>query len=145
MVDRVRIRGGQAAALQVSLPGYDVTTATLDQMAFDARFANMTLVMRGVVFVPHETWTTVYFPTTYSAVPRLFCGLGGAWNQAAATITQIQNPSAILTSNQGTWLNIRMALITASYIQFYSGYGPESENDPIRHFAACHAFYAVYR
>ncbi len=145
MVARVKIQGGIGAAIQVSLPGYDVNSATLDQMAFDGRFANMELIMAGFVSVPYQTWVTVYFPTAYAIVPRVFMGLGGSWAQAASTITQIQNPSAILTSNQGTFKNVRLAQVGTSYVQFYSAYGPEVEYDSFRHFAGCTAFYAVYR
>jgi hypothetical protein len=47
MVQRTIIRGGAAAAIQVSLPGFDVTTASLQQMAFDARFGFMQEIKRS--------------------------------------------------------------------------------------------------
>lgn len=51
MVDRVLIRGGQSAAMRVSLPGYDVQTANISQLAFDARFANLLVYRRGTVAI----------------------------------------------------------------------------------------------
>lgn len=153
MVDRVLLKGGALASLQVSLPGYDVKTATLDQMAFDARFSNMNLVMKGSVFVPYETWTTVYFPTTYSTIPRLFCGYNNGGGASATPIggadpTRIVCPGAVLTSAGGTYLSMNVVQVTAAYMQFYAALWVDPSNPEqatIRTFANAYFHYAVYR
>ncbi|ETR75920.1 hypothetical protein X566_20200 [Afipia sp. P52-10] len=51
MVKRVLMRGGISSALRVSLPGFDVETANLSQLAFDARFANLQVYTKGAVTI----------------------------------------------------------------------------------------------
>lgn len=153
MVNRVKFQGGALASLKVSLPGYDVDTATFDQLAFDARFANMTLIMSGKIFCPWETWTTVYFPTTYSTIPRAFLGYnnsGGSSASPSADPTRIVCPGAVLTSGSGTYLWMNIAFVTTSYMQFYPALWvdpsyPDDEEVLIRSFANAYFHYAVYR
>lgn len=71
---RVDLIGTGDASLRMSLDGYDVDTATLDQMAFDARFANMERYMEGFAVAPYlgnsnTTSATVYFGRTFSTPP----------------------------------------------------------------------------
>lgn len=71
MTKRVLMQSGQAAALQVSLPGYDVTTATLDQMAFDARMGNLRKIIEGGVGIAFPGSASISYPTSYATIPRV--------------------------------------------------------------------------
>lgn len=147
MVQRVLIQDGAAAGIQVSLPGFDVTTATLNQMAFDSRFANMHLVIQGVVFVSWETPTTVFFPQAFSTIPRLICGMGSTFGGEIpqGMIGTAHSPSAVLTSNAGTYLSLVLAQVTNSSMTFYSALF-DKDNDPaVRSFASVYCWYSVYR
>jgi hypothetical protein len=151
MVDRVLMKGGALASLQVSLPGFDVNTATLDQMAFDARFSNTSLIMSGSVYVPAETWTTVYFPQSYSTIPRVFCAYndgGGANPNPDTNPVTVTAPLACLTSGGGTYLGMDLCQVTNSYMQFYAALfdDPSDPNNAlIRSFANAYFWYSVYR
>lgn len=78
---RVRIRGGESAALQVSLPGYNVEVCALNNMAFDARFANMTVFVRDAVFFPElyeqngDQDVVYYYPEVLARPPLCFGGV----------------------------------------------------------------------
>lgn len=70
MVDRVLIRGGASAAMRVSLPGFDVNTANLSQLAFDARFANLEVYRKGAVSISGSNAVNSFpFGETLSAAP----------------------------------------------------------------------------
>jgi hypothetical protein len=138
MVDRVWIRDGQAAAIQVSLPGYDVKTATLDQMVFDARFANMNLFLKGSLYLTEGSWFTVGFGTTFPTIPRCLVGF-----QNSGLISSMYMPSAALT-NHGSFQYWNAAAVTNSYAQFGA-----FVNDPDPAVRAAngngYCFYALYR
>jgi hypothetical protein len=81
---------GQSAALQVSLPGFNVETTTLNNMAFDARFANMhvflkTQVSFGEIVGRNDVLQqTIFYPETLPQPPLCLvriqqtAGTGGA-------------------------------------------------------------------
>lgn len=79
MVQRVLIKGGQAAAMTVSLPGVDVTTADCNQTCFDSRWSGLTPYMKGTVAVQGSNsgnaFAQVSFGETLDA-PPLFFGYG---------------------------------------------------------------------
>jgi hypothetical protein len=77
---RVLIRGGALSCIRVSLPGIDVTTANLTQLAFDAQFVNLAVYMRGVAFFPyglHTQSVSISFGETLSQPPLCFCSVAG--------------------------------------------------------------------
>lgn len=55
--------------LQVSLPGYDVDTCGLSDLAFDLRFASMAVYRRGMVQTANNAIGAYYFGETLSAPP----------------------------------------------------------------------------
>lgn len=138
MVDRVLIQNGQAAAIQVSLPGFDVKTATLDQMVFDARFANMNLFLKGSIFLTNGSWFTVGFGTTFPTIPRVLAGFQNGGQLASVTM-----PDASLT-NHGSYQHWNAVQVTNSYAQFGA-----FVNDPDPAIQAAvgngYVFYAFYR
>jgi hypothetical protein len=139
MTRRVLIQGGQAAAIQVSLPGFDVLSATLDQMAFDARFGNMRLVQSGTIYVPNLTTQTVYLPTSYSTVPRVVAGFEQA-NTPFACSGPVQSVGSGLVINSAY-----LVFATQSYLQFTV---TEPNNPAVsgipNSYWDCYVFYAVY-
>lgn len=145
MVDRVWIRGGVSAAIQVSLPGVDVKTARLDQMAFDARLANMTIIMAGAVQLAAGSETFIGFGQTFSTIPRVLASFGGfqASPPPLASVPTFTSPGAVLT-NHGSYKSMTVAKVTTSYFSLLSAI-----NDPItpevNASAACWALYVVYR
>jgi hypothetical protein len=100
-ISRVRIMQA-SAALQVSLPGYNVETTTLNNMAFDARFANMTVFMRTQVQFPELYQQngafdqTVFYPEALSRPPLAF-----------VRVEQLPSSISVGTPNAGgTWVYI---------------------------------------
>lgn len=78
MTQRVLIQGGQAAAMTVSLPGIDVTTANCDQTCFDSRWSGLTPFMKGTIAVQggsNNVSASLSFGQTLDA-PPLFFGYG---------------------------------------------------------------------
>lgn len=100
--------------MQVSLPGFDVATATLDQMAFDARFANMAVILKGSIGLSVNSWATVPFSTGYATVPRALVGF-----RLNSGPTKASMPAARLT-NHGSYQNWQAVLVTNSYAQIGS-------------------------
>jgi hypothetical protein len=82
-VKRASIKGGVDPSLRVSLYPYDVDSATLDQMAFDARFANMERFLQGSAITPllndeNQLGTvTVNFGRVFATVPLVIAHYGG--------------------------------------------------------------------
>lgn len=143
MVDRVLIKGGVAAAMQVSMPGFDVNSASLANMAFDARFANMHLVAQGLVYVNWETETFVAYGTTYATIPRVFCGFVPPSSSPNPDPIEITSPDAVLTSGSGTWLSLTRAIGQTNGISFYSGF--QGVASDVRPFASTYFYYSAYR
>jgi hypothetical protein len=81
-IKRASIKGGVDPSLRASLYPFDVDTATLDQLAFDARFANMERFKQGYAVTPllqvsNQPGTrTVEFGRVFQAVPLVI----GHWN-----------------------------------------------------------------
>jgi hypothetical protein len=136
MPKRVLIKGGSAAALQVSLPGFDVTTATLDQMAFDARFANLTVIMKGALAVTQNNWQTIYFPQAYPVIPRALVNF--QLNEAPAVCSM---PAASLT-NHGAYNYWHAVLMTNSYCQIGTFVASDPDNF---NFGSGVAYYTFYK
>ncbi|MCK1543435.1 hypothetical protein IVB12_16075 [Bradyrhizobium sp. 179] len=76
MVQRVLIQGGQSAAMTVSLPGIEVTTADCNQTCFDSRWSGLTPFMKGTVQVNgvngQNAAASVGFGQTLDAPPLFF-------------------------------------------------------------------------
>lgn len=68
MVQRVLIQGGASAAISVSLPGVDVTTANIDQMAFDSRWSGHQFYAMGTLD-SHIDTATYSFGETLAQIP----------------------------------------------------------------------------
>lgn len=79
MTERVLIEPGRMA---VSLPGFNVHTASIDELAFDSRFASVGLAERGEVSVPRRAEgaaqpgsVTVAFARDYGHPPLFEMGM----------------------------------------------------------------------
>ncbi len=75
VIKRASIKGGSNASLRMSLPGYDVDTAALNQMAFDARVRKYgkihasCLARTPVLSTGNPGVVTISFGRTFSKVP----------------------------------------------------------------------------
>lgn len=114
MTDRVLIQGGSNSVMRVSLPGYDVNTATLAQLAFDARFANRAIYLRGSIsFNPSSGGLSrdVLFGETLAAPPIGFCYTNGG----QAPFTSYYNFNDPKLQNQG----VTTKLDRATFFTFF--------------------------
>jgi len=138
MPKRVLIQGGQAAAIQVSLPGFDVTTATLDQMAFDARFGHLRLLMNGVIYIPYNTYQTVSYGTTLSRIPRVVACFEQAAIQASAVAPNGNLPTG------SAYNSLQQVEATASYVNFGSFSNIPGDPASEAYAANAYVYYAIY-
>lgn len=114
MVQRVLIRGGDASAMRVSLPGYDVNSATIDQTCFDSRWSGLVPYLRGQVSSASDAAATVYFGETLAAPPLFLGHFQNTFN--GAPITVFANTCTMFRGG-GTdqWWYV---IVTQSYLQF---------------------------
>jgi hypothetical protein len=125
---RVRLRGGVAAALQVSLPGYNVETTTLNNMAFDARFANKQVFFRTQVQMPEINAInagydqTIYFPEALAQPPLCFVQIhtlpgtfGGAVSAFGSTFFLIDSNNVATQGNMAIVFTDHMVVHVESY------------------------------
>lgn len=76
MVNRVLF---DTTGIDISLPTFDVLTATKAQLAFDSTMISTRLIMKGTVNLTSAS-NTVYFGQTFSAVPYVsFYKLSGGY------------------------------------------------------------------
>jgi hypothetical protein len=130
MVQRVLIQGGQAAAMTVSLPGVDVTTADCNQTCFDSRWSGLTPYMKGTIGVQGgsgNAFSQLSFGETLDA-PPLFFGFGqiiGANGQPTTTFGT--TPYMLRGNGTDEWfyIGVTNSVLTAmvngwgaSYIRF---------------------------
>ena len=71
MVRRVLIQGGAAACMSVSLPGVDVLSANIDQMAFDSRWSGHQFYASGTLDSHNSISAFFTFPSTLDQIPFL--------------------------------------------------------------------------
>lgn len=132
IIKRASIKGGAAASLRMSLPGYDVDTATLDQMAFDARFANMERYTEGFSVAPFTgvdgptSTPFISFGRTFSTVPIVLALWGGdnPFSNPAARYS-LNSFDIIWNTSSNTPQSYFFLTVTQSGMQFtaFSGFG----------------------
>ena len=132
MTNRVLIDSGK---LRVSLPGYDVFTAKLDELAFDSSFSSIRAKETGTIaltgMVAYQTfpdkqapyrWAvaagsgSVYFSRSYSVPPAIIAGVyrpGG--------YIQMYSPTLVGPSSLSIYNNTLFAQVTTTGINFRNG------------------------
>lgn len=70
---RVLIQSGIDACMRVSMPGYDVDSADIEQTCFDSRWSGFARYLQGSVDSANDVAATVSFGETLAA-PPLFVG-----------------------------------------------------------------------
>jgi hypothetical protein len=137
MPPRVLLQSGSVPALQVSLPGVDVTTGSFDQMAYDGRFAHLSLFLKGSFVIQNQQSIGIPFGQTFSTIPRLICVL-----RANIQETFYHQLQAILT-NHGSYITMITAAVTAADVTFTNAANDLTPaNQP---FYAQAIYYALYR
>lgn len=121
MVNRVLIQGGQAAAMRVSLPGYDVVSATPDQTCFDARWSGFIPYIKGTVQGANDVAATINYGETLDVAP-FFSGYAQGINSGTGLPTTAYGNTPFMLRGGGTdqWLYV---LTTTSYMQLRVKYG----------------------
>ena len=119
MVNRVLIQAGQAAAMRVSLPGYDVASATPDQTCFDSRWSGFIPYLKGTAQSSNDAVVTVNFGETLDVAP-FFSGYGQTMNGGVPTTAYGNTPFMLRGAGTDNWLYV---LTTTSYMQFRAKYG----------------------
>lgn len=76
LIPRVLIKGGAIDLISVSMPGFDVTAAALDQMQFDSRWAGLQIYMQGTLTAAGnnsggEGTASATFPSTLPEIPLM--------------------------------------------------------------------------
>lgn len=119
MVQRVLIQGGaNAAAMQVSLPGVDVTTANIDQMCLDSRWSGHQFYKSGFVSSSNDVNNVFFFGETLSEVPFLV-----GWVDPAITINpgvQALGLQNFRGNSSDFWY---YAVVSTSAVQFRANFG----------------------
>jgi hypothetical protein len=124
MVKRVSIRGGQSAAMTVSLPGVDVTNATINQTCFDSRWSGYTPYAIGQIVSGNDNPSMFFFPETLDQPPMCLChfatlGPSGAPAGGAGEFT----PTMLRGNGTDQWWYV---LVTANFLQFRSKFGGQN-------------------
>lgn len=122
MVNRVLIQGGQAAAMRVSLPGYDVNSATPDQTCFDSRWSGFIPYLKGTVQGANDVAVTVNFGETLDVAP-FFSGYGQSMSGGVPTTSYGNTPFMLRGGGTDQWLYV---LTTTSYMQLRVKYGAQA-------------------
>jgi hypothetical protein len=126
MVKRVLIQGGQAAAMTVSLPGIDVTTADCNQTCFDSRWSGLTPYMKGTVQLTGSNGGNVFQQISFGEnldAPPLFFGFGQLINPATGQPTSPVGTTPYMLRGNGTdeWFYVGIA--TNSLTFMVNGWG----------------------
>jgi hypothetical protein len=125
-VKRASIKGGVDPSLRVSLYPFDVDTATLDQMAFDARFANMERFMQGYATTPllndesQPGTVTVSFGRAFTTAPLVIASYGGfspASDHSGSSFSITYNPSG-----GGSYWDLRVGTNSMTF-RSYTSFG----------------------
>lgn len=96
MVARVFAQAGVRSALKVSLPGFDVLSAPLSGLAFDAQFGLLQIIARGSVALPTHSPTpdsvNVFFEPQ-PVPPLCYCNLRGISSAIGSTPFRVKDNS----------------------------------------------------
>jgi hypothetical protein len=124
MVQRVLIKGGQAAAMTVSLPGVDVTTADCNQTCFDSRWSGLTPYMKGTIFVQGTNGgnaaASLSFGETLDA-PPLFFGFGQIYSGGVPLGDLGTTPYMLRGNGTDEWFYVGVS--TSSLSVMVNGWG----------------------
>ncbi len=127
-IKRASIKGGVDPSLRASLYPFDVDSATLDQMAFDARFANMERFLQGYAITPVLAQegvpgtVTVNFGSVFATAPLVIANYGGfnpANDHTGSSFTITYSPGQ---TNASFW---DLRVVTQSNMTFrsYTSFG----------------------
>ena len=122
MVNRVLIQAGGAAAMRVSLPGYDVSSATPDQTCFDSRWSGFIPYLKGIVDTANDVTVTVNFGETLDVAP-FFSGYGRTLTGGVPTTAYGNTPFMLRGNGIDQWLYV---LTTTSYLQYRAKFGAQA-------------------
>jgi hypothetical protein len=103
MVKRVSIRGGQSAAMTVSLPGVDVSNATINQTCFDSRWSGYTPFAIGQLTSQNDNAAVFYFPQTLDQPPMCLCHFATLLPSGAPTGIAEFSPSMLRGNGTDQW------------------------------------------
>lgn len=73
-IPRVLFQGGQNAALRVSLPGWDVTSADIDHLVFNSSYSGLSIVQRGSTYCSRRGSATVLWTVAQEHIPNVLWG-----------------------------------------------------------------------
>jgi hypothetical protein len=135
------MKSGRSPALQVSLPGVEVTTARFDQMAFDGRFAHLTLFLKGTVVVPNFGNVTIPFGRTFAAIPRLLCVTRA--NYGTIGVGTLHNELQGILTNHGSYVSWSAAQVTTSNVTFSVAVNDSTPS--LQPYYARFMYYALYK
>ncbi|WP_407122736.1 hypothetical protein [Bradyrhizobium sp. STM 3561] len=116
------IKGGASAAMTVSLPGYDVTTADITQTCFDSRWSGLVPYLRGTIDDINDGGATVSFGETLAEIP-LFIGHFKTLSGGVPTTTYANTCTMFRGNGTDQWW---YAEVGTSYLKFRAKFGSQA-------------------
>lgn len=120
MVKRVLIRGGQSAAMLVSLPGVDVGSATINQTCFDSRWSGYTPYAIGKLTSFNDNPAMFNFGETLDQPPLCLSNFVILNGSGLPSTTFSNTPAMLRGGGIDQWWYV---LCTTQFLQFRAKFG----------------------
>ena len=122
-MDGVLIQAGQQNVMLVTLPGFQVETATIDQTCFDSRWSGFSPYALGQLTSGNDNPATFSFGETLDQPPMCLSHFV-TLNPGGAPTTVFENtPTMLRGGGTDQWWYV---LVTTSFLQFRSKFGGQS-------------------
>jgi hypothetical protein len=121
-MEGVLIQGGQQSVMLVTLPGYNVETATIDQTCFDSRWSGFTPYATGQLFSANDVAATFAFGETLDQPPLFLGHFVNLFNGSPLTVYE-NTPTMFRGGGTDQWW---YALVTTSFLQFRAKFGNQA-------------------